>query len=1146
MMSVYQPESNELAASEGRFEPFDLTVNLGPDAVPWLSAASRVGFFHGIPRYDAALPPLSELLDHVYDYTDAVLHAERRPEPELARVLGELVFGDPMVLQLFLATRGVAADRGRQLLFRILAAPHLAVLPWELLPDPVTSQGEGPRYLALAPDTHLVRFARGRTYPARTTLLEAPLNLLLVLSSPTPKSAEENWLSFDIFDVKRALLAELAPLVQAGMLKIDVEDHPTLDNLRRRIGAQRRGYHLFHYVGHALPERLIIEDLTGQRRDLGSSQFMEVLRLCPDLRLAVFAGCETARAARDPATLDTRTAVGWRDLLSLADQCVQEACPAVIGMQAVLSFNTERVFTRFFYQALAHGYSTAEALRLARGAIQGDEHRTDDLLDWSVPALFVGNTDPGPLLPRSAAAPKEAGPTRSDLKLGLQQSNERFYGRDLPLRQAVEILAGVTAERVLVVTGSAGVGKTQLVDRMLEELDVAVTHVLYVPLDRLVPEVVQAGHKLDKGSMPDLAELTTCKPEGALDRLCRLVTELLGEGVKHPRDAAWSTDEWWERIVEDLVRHAFVLAIEDIDLLDHVQRGFLEQLIKRWLAERADADLKATSSEVLLDNRLELFSQLQLSLERNDGSPQSTSESLASTLKELDEYLYGLPDRLLVESRQVLNASLERLVAMLGRRVTAESPGEERSSQSPSAETYDPKNVIDVLQKLEQVREILGKALRTLAWRRSPVRIIITAKERPREFLDVPAEQVFEMRLGPLDWPETWRWIRSNLPALLSYGEDFLSRLWSRFGVGANRWEELERRVLQSRGQQVDLQKLAEEIAPRPAAGPASPEMLQARRGERALRIAVAGPNLAGPLELAYALTRLAMENGISGRVALAENEAGAWVTLINDEDTPFDEKGLSDEQAILKWLRAVLAREPDIILLDYAGGSTPDEIEEPRHLNAVRILLRSVHLRTLLIAAGGRNEGRGTRWVATPSAYPEVLGVGPLDNEGKLRSYAEWHPQLKKPDLFMADDLATSWLAATLKPDLLEDLRKSQRWGSSFSALHAVATATLVWSIIPELSPRAVWQLLRDASQPIAGEEPALSLKMEHAVALARRRAVERRLKEGPASLLTLGAMTGLNAQVLDATLRELIEDQKVVRLASGRLERYLYCGRE
>jgi hypothetical protein len=1123
------------SSGEERFEPFDLTVNLGPDAIPWLSAASRAGSLHGIPRGTAILPRLPDLLDLVFDFTDAIRFAEPQPNPELSRLLGEIVFGDPMVLQLFQATRGVAADRGRQLLLRILASPHLAVLPWELLPDPAAvNSGREHSYLALAPDTQLVRLARGRTYPARTTLLEAPLNLLIVLSSPTPQDEKEEWLAFDIFEVKRSLLAELAPLVQAGMLNIDVEDRPTLDNLRRRIGAQRRGYHLFHYVGHATPDRLILEDRAGRREDLASSQFMEVLRLCPDLRLAVFAGCETARAAGDPALHDPSKA-GWRDLLSLADYCVQEACPTVIGMQAVLPFSTERVFTRFFYQAVANGYSIAEALRLARGAIRGDERlggAGGDLLDWSVPALFVGSSAPGPLVPRSAPSRKLAQPMRWDLNLGLRQTNETFFARELPLRQAVDVLAGLTPERILVVTGATGVGKTSLVDRALEELGEVITHVLYVHFDRLAPVVAKACDLLAEGKMPDLGELTdlALAPDHALERLCYLTNELLGRGGRttRARDAAWNVVEWWERVVEDLVQQRFVLAIDEIGLLDRAQRGLLEKLVKQWLADHANTDLEA------------LLSHLQESQERNASAPQTeqAKAQMEALPAELRAYLSDLSERLVVKSHQVLSDTLEILLATQKSapdRQPLRKTKRGAKAASDAVDVSDPVSLTMALMALDAVRKSLGRALQILADRRSPARIVITAVDKPQFFVDLPENLVFEMRLAQLTWSETWRWIRRNLPGLVSYGEVYLSRLWTRLGARLDRWEELERRVLRSHSAAVDLQEITAEIAPpAPARSPVDRRsLLPARRGHRPLRIAVAGPFLAGPSELAESITQLAIDHGIGGRVVPSIAEAGALATLI-DEPSPFQKtKGamLSD---ILQWLDRVRAKQPDIILLDYGVLTPVEETTKSDNMPIQRSFLRILHYSSLLIAAGG-NAG-ASEMVTTPSAYPEVLSVGSLDDDGVLRPEAEWHPQLVKPDLFMADNLSATPLATALKPELLS--REIQ--GSGFAALHAVATAALTWSFLPELSPRAVRALLVDASKPIVKTKLARSLTIADAVALARKRVVERTLRDGAASLHTLGAITGLEVRVLSSTLDALIKQHRVVKLASGRLERY------
>ena len=81
-------------------------------------------------------------------------------------------------------------------------------------------------------------------------------------------------------------------------------------------------------------------------------------------------------------------------------------------MQAVLPFRTERLFTRFFYQGIVSGYSVAGAMRLARGATRGDRHVGGDLLDWSVPVLFVGGSEPGPLVDPDAKGDKPKRPAR--------------------------------------------------------------------------------------------------------------------------------------------------------------------------------------------------------------------------------------------------------------------------------------------------------------------------------------------------------------------------------------------------------------------------------------------------------------------------------------------------------------------------------------------------------------------------------------------------------------------------------------------------------------------------------------------------------------------------------------------------------------
>lgn len=1128
----------------GQFEPFDLTVYLGPDAIPWISASSRVGAAHGIPRKSSSLPALPELLGMVHDYTDDIHFAELQADPEVSRILGDLVFGDPAVAQLFQRTRGVAADHRRQVLFRILASGHLAVLPWELLPDRSASWHDRWPYLALAPDTHLIRQARGRSYAMRTELLEAPLNLLLVLSSPIPNSEAEDWLSFDIFEVKRNLLSELETLERNGLLHVEVEDRPTPDNLRRLIGAQRRGFHLFHYVGHAYAEGLILEDRAGYRETMPAAKLAELLRLCPDLRLAVFAGCETARAPIDPATVDPRTTVGWRDLLSLADYCVQEACPAVIGMQAVLPFSTERIFTRFFYQALASGYTIAESLRLARGAIQSDKRVGGDLLDWSVPALFVGADEPGAIVPRTAPTPKPPPEPRAELNLGLRQPNSQFFGRDLALRQAIDVITGRTPERVLVVIGPSGIGKTSLIDRALEEIGNEASHALFVSFDRLAPDVEKLRKLFAAGNIDDLQKLNGLLAEGTLEnafeKLCRLTYELLSYSGVKTRDfvPGWKISDWWDRLVEDMVRRHFVLVIDGVGVLDHLQREFLEELLNHLFVDCVENRLRGGTKR----SRTRLLKALSAQRCKLQDA-EADKNTLLTLWKEIEfpedrlKVIENLPDRYRLECAGMYLKSLEKL---LGTGDSKEEPDKVVPETQVNAQSLT--TLSTALCKLERIRSSLGTALGILADRRSPVRIIIITHSPPRDFFNLPDDMVFQMRLAPLTWTETWRWIRRNLPSLLRFGEDALSCLWGRFGVRLELWEELERMVLKESDPTVDLTKIAEKIIPTPLPRTSTSSLDQARqRGSRALRIAVAGPHLAGPNEIAEAITQLARQHGIGGRVVFDRTDAGALATLI-DVPSPFlkEYEGLpkgtaAPLEAMISWLNDVISHNPDIILLDYMSAKIL-----PRLLRKIRTneqtLLRSIQQRALLIAAGGhkdvdilRGEKRGPVMVTTPSAFREVLSVGALDDEGKLQKFSEWNSRLNKPNLFMPDNLIGTPLAFALKPEIPSE-------GSSFAALHAVAAAALVWSLLPDLPPKKIRELLVDASEAIGGTK-ARKLTIEAAVKLARQRLVAKTLKEGPASLQTLSAITGLEGRIVSSILQQ---DGFAVRLSGGRLERF------
>ena len=1132
--------STHLTGSD--FEPFDLTVYLGPQFVPWISAASRIGHVHGVPRYDPSLPSLDDLLDAVYDYADSVRFAEREPNPAIASALRHLVFGERTIVELFQATRGAAADRGRDLLVRILAAPHLAVLPWELLPDPAARSSSGESsFLALAPDAHIVRLARGRSYPVKSDRLVPPLNLLVVLSSPIGREAGDDSLAFDIYEEKRSLLAELQPLEDAGLLRIDIEERPTLENLRRRIGARRGGYHLFHYLGHAEADSLILEDDDGRRDPRSGLEFTEILRLCPDLRLAVFAGCDTARVPWDPFAVNVGAgdSTDWRSIFSLADRCVQHSCPVVVGMQAALPFRTERLFTRFFYQGLISGYSVAGAMRLARGAARGDRHIGGDLMDWSVPVLFVGGSEPGPLLERDAVGRQRARPARPGLRLGLRQRESRFFARDVALRQAVDVLSRRGSERVLIVTGPSGIGKTFLVDRALEELNEP-TSILYVKLDDLIlgfdreRQIPVSDEYVQKW----LELLDGLDPQVPLERLCQRVTDVLVRAYGHPyiREPHRHASDWWDWIVEDLAERPFVLVIDHVDVLVQVEQLLVQQLAPLWMASCLVASTGAP--EELLD---ELIDHLGDSAQGKD-QRQSGNPFIAG----LEDWHHWLgEDKFSRATQATLMNCAQRLLARVSRDdVMGEDDTTGTTGGADGTASCDRWRA--GLARLLEIRRVLDYALRRIAERRSPTRLAIVAEELPREFLHVAEQWRFEMRLGHLSWHETWRWIRRNLPGLLRFGEDYLLQLWSALGPELERWEELERRVLALSSGDTDLHAIAADIAApaRASVRSASPRS----RGERCLRVAMASPRLAEPSSVGRVLSRIVGLHAVGGCV-IADSDRMDGGTLAILEDVwrpPLDRE--PSKQEILDWVEKVAAAQCDIIWVDYP---CPPELRgDPESRRRLRFL-RSLRHQALVIATGYAPGVRVDAEASTIDELDDVLVVESLPPDGTLAPHDCGTRRSGVPELFMPSHVAglsleDAFIRDAIPAPGIPPANASADMGSaSMSALLAVAATMLVWSTLPSLTPRGVRQLLREAAGPVmfSDHARALTLDLRKALALARQKLLVDNLQVGPCALQPLAAITGLDLRVVSDTLDALMAEKphpRVRMLTRGRLARY------
>ena len=562
-------------------EPFELQVlATSRESGLWVSATSRLGSVLALPVAPETTGPLQSPGTMAKWFRDTVASGGRNvPRAQQDGIaLRDATFGIEEIGALLRRTRGAAAAAGRPVLLRLFAAPaETAALPWELLADP--DQPDQP--LALATDVHFARVAQVRTYPLRDEPVIPPINLLLVLSNPSLADGEVDGdnTQFDHYEERRKLLAELRPLQERGLLSVTIEDRPSLDHLRRRIAAEPRGFHVIHYLGHARPQQLKLEGEDGRPAWTDSAVLGELLRRgCPDLRLVVFAGCQTAVAP------DLGSETVRRTGSSITDSVVQDACPTVVGMQAVLPFRTEQIFARVFYQSLCSGRSIAHAVNSARVAIRADDVVGGALLDWAVPILVTGDLA-GPLVDQpgqAGHAEQPSPPSRSaarscsQLKLGLDEPDREFFARFWELRTVLDVLGSYCPERVVVITGGPGVGKTRLLARALDEIESDATSILYVHASRLA----RPG------------------PDGIVDpvaALCRLVAELLGQG--HERSPDWSSADWWERLIEQLVGRSFVLAVDDIDRVEQAVGEPLGDAIASLVKRRSRSRVVLTAQQ---------------------------------------------------------------------------------------------------------------------------------------------------------------------------------------------------------------------------------------------------------------------------------------------------------------------------------------------------------------------------------------------------------------------------------------------------------------------------------------------------------------------------------------------------------------------
>ncbi len=300
--------------------------------------------------------------------------------------------------------------------------------PWELLHN-------GDHFLLVSGVFTLSRLLLGPDGTVGCELpVRPPLRMLYIAPSPTNGIPLETERSFG------AMQQALASLIDGGQIVLDRLEPPTFGQLVRYLNSYGGTGMLddsdtavpcyaIHFDGHGAYGRLCpqeecetVNDPEARKchqcgaslsrinpqtylsfcDDEGLNYFVDTqslreLLLSSDVRLAVFAACETATVTREPTRSLPHSANRPAVKATLAIALVTAQVPAVVAMPFSLQDDLSPTFMFHFYEALADGRTLEEALSRARQALLPMQHKS-----WFIPVLYrsvaEGEETPVPLM----------------------------------------------------------------------------------------------------------------------------------------------------------------------------------------------------------------------------------------------------------------------------------------------------------------------------------------------------------------------------------------------------------------------------------------------------------------------------------------------------------------------------------------------------------------------------------------------------------------------------------------------------------------------------------------------------------------------------------------------------------------------------
>jgi len=339
------------------------------------------------------------------------------------------------------STLQLSYDRNEPLLLYFDLPLELNSIPFELL--------HNSEFLTISHNVHIIRKVTDRGCSRKDTPSNRPLKILFTACSPIEFETD----AVLNYEQEEEIILEKTERFPVNMT---IEDSGSVQGIADSL-YEAAGVDIIHVTGHAgidknLGPIFCMENDTGYLDNITPDNLYENIKNFPP-KILFLSGCSTGKT-------DSVKGTG-----SFAYQMVEKGIPVVMGWGLPVFDSTATVFASELYRYLAMGKSVIEAVKETRKKMK-DKYHT-----WPLLRIYTDGAEPIALITagqklRTRIVRKATYKYLMDTQVKVLEKG--FVGRRRQIQAGVKVLKGNSDKYGMLITGTAGLGKSCLAGKLIE------------------------------------------------------------------------------------------------------------------------------------------------------------------------------------------------------------------------------------------------------------------------------------------------------------------------------------------------------------------------------------------------------------------------------------------------------------------------------------------------------------------------------------------------------------------------------------------------------------------------------------------------------------------------------------------------------